>query len=126
VISRDASGRSLDEVETAMQAAMLVSDVSALDLLISNDLVFIGPDGSQISKAADLAAHRTGTTRFERIDEIEREIVLSEAGGLTVLVADVTIIDHGKRTETRLRWERSWTVAEGLWQVTRGRVTPAR
>lgn len=105
---------------------MLVSDVSALDLLISDDLVFIGPDGGQISKAADLDAHRRGTTRFERIEEIEREIVLSEAGGLTVLVADVTIIDQGTRIDTRLRWERSWTVVEGLWQVTRGRVTPAR
>ncbi|WP_374009166.1 nuclear transport factor 2 family protein [Leifsonia sp. LS-T14] len=39
---------------------MLVGDVSALDLLISNDLVFIGPDGSRISKTADLHAYRKG------------------------------------------------------------------
>jgi len=71
---RDESGHTIDQAEDAIQAAMRASDIAELDLLIADDLVFAGPDGTLIGKAADLEAHRTGATRFARIWILHRTL----------------------------------------------------
>jgi hypothetical protein len=50
-------------LEADLRAAQLGADVNALDRLISDDLLFIGPDGALATKAQDLAAYRDGVMR---------------------------------------------------------------
>src|SRR3712207_2191773 len=50
--------------ETEMRAAQLNADVSALDRLIADELLFTGPDGQLGSKAEDLQLHGSGTVQF--------------------------------------------------------------
>jgi ketosteroid isomerase-like protein len=114
----------LDEAESATQAAMLAGDVAALDSLLADNLAFVGPDGAVIGKADDLNAHRTGATRFERITEVDRLVSVTGESGTSVVIADVALIDRGQRSERRLRWERSSAVIDGRWEVVRGAVTP--
>ena len=52
------------ELEAQLRAAQLAADVSALDALIADELLFTGPDGSVGTKEQDLAAHRSGAVRF--------------------------------------------------------------
>ncbi|HEY1942150.1 MAG TPA: nuclear transport factor 2 family protein [Roseiarcus sp.] len=56
------------EHEAALRSAMLNNDVSALSDLIDDDLVFTGPDGSILSKEADLSTHRDKLLRLDKID----------------------------------------------------------
>src|SRR4029078_7675145 len=58
--------------ERALQAAMLESDVDALDRLLHPELLAVGPDGRLADKAMDLEAHRTGV--FEITELIEEEV----------------------------------------------------
>ena len=51
-------------LEARLRAAQLAADVSALDALIADELLFTGPDGSVGTKEQDLAAHRSGAVRF--------------------------------------------------------------
>ena len=44
-------------LEAALRAAQLAADVPTLAHLISDDLLFTGPDGQLGTKAQDLAAH---------------------------------------------------------------------
>lgn len=56
----------VDEVramEDELRLAQLQADVAALDRLISDDLLFTGPDGALATKGDDLAAYRDGTMR---------------------------------------------------------------
>src|SRR4051794_27816605 len=103
---------------------MRVSDVAALDELIDAELVFTLPDGTIVGKEADLEAHRTGATRFERIAEIERRTAEHAGRGSTETIAEAVILNAGRRTEVTLRYERSWHIIDGRWQVIRGSVTP--
>jgi hypothetical protein len=51
-------------LEAELRAAQLNADVAALDRLISEDLLFTGPDGALATKADELAAYRKGVVRF--------------------------------------------------------------
>ncbi|MCI2148583.1 nuclear transport factor 2 family protein [Bifidobacterium crudilactis] len=119
---------SIDAAETALQQAMRNSDVAALDRMISDDLVFVGIDGKNLSKQDDLESHRNGTTRFERLDEISRRCSSAGEGkttGSTEVVADVVNVINGERVKGRLRWHREWKLTDGRWQVIRGSVSIA-
>ena len=50
-------------LEAELRAAQLASDVDALDRLISEHLLFTGPDGGLATKADDLTAYRDGIMR---------------------------------------------------------------
>ena len=52
----------LRQAERRLQAAQLAGDVVALDHLLDDHLVAIGPDGSRYTKDDDLAAHRSGSS----------------------------------------------------------------
>jgi hypothetical protein len=119
---------SIDAAETALQQAMRNSDVATLERMISDDLVFVGIDGKNLSKQDDLESHRNGTTRFERLDEISRRCSGSGEGkttGSTEVVADVVNVINGERVKGRLRWHREWKLTDGRWQVIRGSVSIA-
>ena len=54
------------ECEARLYTAMSSSDVSELDVLIADDLLFAGPTGELATKAMDLDLYRTGGTQFHR------------------------------------------------------------
>src|SRR4030095_15505193 len=53
-------------LEAALRAAQLAADVPALARLVSDDLLFTGPDGQLGTKAQDLEAHGSGGVRCRR------------------------------------------------------------
>jgi len=122
---RDARGRSIADVEDALLAAMRVSDLDALDELISDRLAFTLPDGSSIGKADDLEAHRSGRTRFLRLEERSRVIRETADGAMTELTAAAELMDGGAQVTAILTWRRTWTLVDDRWQVVEGSVAPA-
>lgn len=58
------SNREIAQLETELAQAMLHNDMATLDRLLSDDLMFTGPDGIVTDKAQDLALHRSGDTVF--------------------------------------------------------------
>jgi hypothetical protein len=123
---RDESGQTLDQAEDALLDAMRASDVEALDKLIGDGLRFTLPDGSVIGKQADLEAHRSGATRFDRIEETGRRTTEYTGGGSTETIARAALSDNGQPREATLRWRRAWQIIDGRWQVVEGSVTPER
>ncbi|HEX2180544.1 MAG TPA: nuclear transport factor 2 family protein, partial [Actinomycetota bacterium] len=61
-------------LEARLRKAQLAADVSALDLLISDDLLFTGPDGALATKEQDLAAHRSGSVRIREHEPAELRV----------------------------------------------------
>lgn len=50
----------IEEYEERLRVAMLYSNVAELEVLIDDDLVFVGPGGGIYTKADDLQLHRSG------------------------------------------------------------------
>lgn len=120
--SLDDAGQTLDAAEDELLAAMRSSDLVALDKLISDDLIFVGPQGHAITKEADLESHRTGTTNFERIDETERRSVTAGGRGATDTEAIAVLRIDGAPIQMRLLWHREWQIVDGQWKVVAGSV----
>lgn len=112
-------------LETRIRAAQLGGDVRALDALLSDDLLFTGPDGSIGTKEQDLAAHRSGNVRF--IEHIPTELRLQRIGenvAIAALRATLTVDVGGTVVRGDYRYTRVWARADSAeWRVAGGHVS---
>ena len=106
--------------ERALRAAMLASDVAALDGLIDDDLLFVGPDGALITKAQDLATHEAGLLRLERLDCEESMCRMIGAAVLTVTNAELVGRFAGTPFAGKYVYSRLWLNSGGEWRVGAG------
>ncbi|MEO1211676.1 MAG: nuclear transport factor 2 family protein [Cyanobacteria bacterium J06638_20] len=111
--------------EERLYAAMLASDVSELDALIADDLLFVGPTGDLATKAMDLELHRTGGTKFHELVPKELEI---RVRGDHVALAVAKVFLSGSFLGTDFagdhRYLRVWQNGENGWQIVGGSVVP--
>ena len=114
-------------LEARLRAAQLAADVGALDALISEDLLFTGPDGALATKADDLASHRAGAVRIRahepedlRVRRVGPEVAVAALRARLRVEAGGAIVLDGPVRYTRV-WARE---ADGEWRVVAGHVSP--
>jgi ketosteroid isomerase-like protein len=112
-------------LESQLRAAQLSGDVSALDRLIGDNLLFTGPDGRLATKAQDLEAHASGVVRFRSHEP--RELRIRRVGKNVAVVALLTwlVVEvAGTSTEGSYRYTRVWARdKDGQWKVVGGHVS---
>lgn len=100
---------------------MLHSDVAQLNLLLSDTLIFINQDGARLTKADDIAAHRSGLLAITALSPHGDRII--QRFGDTVIVCLTTDVS-GKYAEQQfggtLAYSRVWHHQGGRWQVVLG------
>ncbi|AFY66641.1 nuclear transport factor 2 family protein [Geitlerinema sp. PCC 7407] len=112
------------ECEARLYAAMSASEVSELDALIADDLLFAGPTGELATKAMDLDLHRTGGTQFHEFVPKELEIqVWSENFVLASARIFLSGIYLGNAFAGDYRYMRVWRKGKSGWQIAGGSVT---
>jgi ketosteroid isomerase-like protein len=115
-------------LESRLRAAQLSADVSALDRLIHDDLLFTGPDGRLGTKAQDLEAHSSGVVRFRTHEP--RELRIRRVGkdvAVVALLAWLVVEVAGTLTEGNYRYTRVWARdKDGQWRVVGGHVSEVR
>ena len=112
-------------LEARIRAAQLGADVTALEDLISDDLLFTGPDGQLGTKAQDIEAYRSGTVRFKahvpeelRIRRVSADVAISS------LRAQLTVDVAGNISRGTYRYTRIWAREDGkAWRVVGGHVS---
>jgi len=110
--------------EAQLCTAMLNSDLSALDVLIADDLLFVGPTGELATKAMDLELHRTGNTRFHELIPKELEIrVWSEQFVLVAAKVFLSGTYLGNAFSGDYRYIRIWRKDQNNWQIAGGSVS---
>jgi ketosteroid isomerase-like protein len=112
-------------LEAAIRRAQLDADVSALDALIAERLLFTGPDGGLGTKAQDLEAHRTGVVRFRSHEPEELRVRRVGANvAVTALRARLTVEVEGTPVQGTFRYTRVWAREGGEpWRVVGGHVS---
>ena len=110
--------------ETRLYAAMLTSDIAELDLLISDDLLFVGPTGELATKAMDLELHRSGGTKFYELVSKELEIrVCSDECAIAAVKIFLRGTYLGNDFTGDFRYLRVWRHREHGWQIVGGSVS---
>ena len=98
----------LRQADRQLQAAQLAGDVDALDRLLDDRLVAIGPDGGRYTKDDDLAAYRSGSSVVSTLVEDGLEVVVAGTTGVTFVVCTVSGTFGGRPMSARLRYTRTW------------------
>lgn len=103
--------------EAILRAAMLASDTDTLDGLLSDALVFVGPNREICTKADDIALHRSGRLRLRVL--LTQPLVVAVEGvvALTVTEANLAGSLDGVEFEGLFRYTRTWVFEEARWQV---------
>jgi ketosteroid isomerase-like protein len=113
-------------LEARIRAAQLGADLAALEELISDDLLFTGPDGQLGTKAQDIEAYRSGTVRF--VGHVPEELRIRRVGAdvaIASLRAQLTVDVAGNVSRGTYRYTRVWArEAGGAWRVVGGHVSP--
>ena len=111
--------------EARLRLAQLGADLTALAELISDDLLFTGPDGQLGSKAQGLEAYRSGTVKFiEHVPEELRIRRVSADVSIAALRTQLTVDVAGRRSRGTYRYTRIWAREDGqIWRVVGGHVS---
>jgi ketosteroid isomerase-like protein len=115
-------------LEARLRSAQLTANVDVLDQLISDDLLFTGPDGNLATKSQDIEAHRSGAVRFRNHEPQELRIRRVGADvAIAALLAHLTVEVAGTLTSGTYRYTRVWQREEDrVWRVVGGHVSEAR
>jgi len=104
--------------EERLRQAMLESDVSALDDLLASELIFTNHLGQLMSKQDDLAAHRSGGLKIEKIDLSDQRIQISDNVSIVSVQSRILGNFGGISSESIPRFTRIWKKqANETWQV---------
>lgn len=119
--------REILQLEAHLRAAQIAGDVEALSQLISDDLLFAGPDGSLATKSMDIDSHRSGLVKFLRHEPLELHIRRSSPTTAVVsLAARLLLSVNGQSHQGVFRYLRVWHYKDDSgWQVLAGQVGKA-
>lgn len=123
--SADPIAEEIVACEAAIRAAQLAADTAVLDRLISDELLFTGPDGELGTKAADLEAHGSGLVRFRTHDPEELRVRrIGESVAISALRARLAVEVAGAFQSGTFRYTRVWVREGGKgWRVAGGHVS---
>ena len=124
-MAEDAREQSVLARERALQAAMRAHDVAALDDLLHDDLLAVGPDGALADNAMDHDAHRTGVFVIAELTEEELHVKVHGDLALTFVVLAIRGTIDEADVSGRYRYTRTWTRSAGDWQVIGAHISPA-
>lgn len=112
-------------LEAELRAAQLAADVTALDRLIADNLLFTGPDGRLGTKAQDLEAHASGVVRFRSHEPEELQVRrIGKNVAIAALRARLAVEVDGRITRGTYRYTRVWAREKGgPWRVVGGHVS---
>ena len=121
-----AADTEIASLEAQLRAAQLEADVDALDRLISDDLLFTGPDGRLGSKAADLAAYRDGVMRvFTHEPQDLRVRWVGANVAVAALRTRMAGMYAGAPFSGIASYTRVWAREGERWQIVAGQVSVA-
>jgi len=112
------------QLEAALRAAQLQSDVAALDQLIDDALLFTGPEGTLATKADDLALHRDRVVQFTAHEPRDLQFVVV-TNEVVVVALHTHLAGRYQNTEFAgdFRYTRVWARRDDAWRVVAGHVS---
>lgn len=111
------------ELEEKLHIAMLNSDVNTLDKLISDDLIFTGPNGELASKQMDLDCHKSGIQKMTELKLLEQKIKIYDNFAIVFTKMQIEGSFNGINIDGNYSYTRIWSNNTGNWQIVGGHVS---
>lgn len=107
--------------EEQLRSAMLHSDLSMLDALLKDELLFTNHFGQVMSKQDDLNAHRSGLFTITSITLSDQRMKVAGNSVIVSVLAHIVGEYKGKTSDNHIRFTRIWTKnSSAHWQVIAG------
>ncbi|RCJ42006.1 hypothetical protein A6770_35565 [Nostoc minutum NIES-26] len=114
----------IEQLEERLRQAMLKNDVSTLEELIANDLVFTTHTGELIDKQTDLEAHRSPIQKLVLLQAQQQRVQLYGNTAVVTVKMEVAGTLEGKAFAGIYRYTRVWaSQPQENWQVVAGHVS---
>jgi ketosteroid isomerase-like protein len=110
-------GSDFEQLEDRLLAAMRAGDAETLETLLADDLIFINQYGHQLDKMEDMAKHRSGNLRIERLDVRSRNIRLLENGAVVTTRVKIDGSFLGTPFSGSFGYTRVWRRNNDRWLV---------
>jgi len=107
------------EAEHQLMEAMRHHDLHTLDALLHEDLLFIAPDGSTITKEQDLAAHRSGELQITELKPVTEHIRTIKNTIVVITLVELKGKSREQYFEGKFRYLRVWKHFDS-WKVIAG------
>jgi len=116
----------IQSLENCFIEAMRTADLSVMQELIDESLIFNIPGGVVISKSDDLEAYKSGTMHLDSLELVEQEISVQ---------GDVAVVNNllkmngsygGSPFGGNFRVMRVWKNFDGSWRLIAGSSAPAQ
>ncbi len=96
------------------------SDISQLDTLLHDDLLFTNPTGQTISKEMDLQAYRSGEMQVNSIESSELQVALVGDNAVVAVTIKLTGTFARFPLDGIYRYTRVWKKFDNNWKVIAG------
>jgi hypothetical protein len=103
--------------ENRLFSAQRVSDVELLDQLLHDDLMAVAPTGDMVTKAMDLAAHRSKSMIIEDASTEIDAVKITGDTALSIVTMTVRGTMMGTPVEGKFRYFRVWKGFDGALKV---------
>ncbi|MBD6620913.1 nuclear transport factor 2 family protein [Komarekiella sp. 'clone 1'] len=115
----------IEQLEERLRQAMLKSDVSVLEELIADDLVFTTHTGELLDKQMDLEAHRSDIQKLVLLQGQQQRVQLYGNTAVVTVKMEVAGTYEGKAFVGIYRYTRVWVQLQpqGNWQIVAGHVS---
>ncbi len=111
----------IQKCEKLLKEAMLQSNVSELNKLLADDLIFTNHLGRVMNKQDDLEAHRSKILNINEITLNDMKIKLYSGIAIVTVKAHIIGSFNGEISENDFRFTRIWSeVSSGTWQIISG------
>lgn len=115
----------IERLEERLRDAMLSSDIAALDELLGDQIVFTNQNGQRLSKADDLAVHRSGMLDIGRIDMVDKPVIrLLEDSAVVCVTVDLAGSYDSQQFAGTFAYTRLWHRSEGRWRIEAAHCSP--
>lgn len=96
------------KIENQLIEAIKTSDVTLLDHMLHDDLLFIAPNGQTVTKEMDLASHRSGQMEVEQLIASYESVKVMGDNAVVVVVYNTKGKMLGTPIEGQFRYIRVW------------------
>ena len=111
----------IQKCEEQLKEAMLQSNISVLDTLLADDLIFINHLGQIMTKHDDIEAHKSKSYIINEITLSEQKIKIFENIAIVTVKTHIIGRYNGKESMNDFRFTRVWKkTSNNKWKITAG------
>ena len=113
--------KEIQECEERLKEAMLQSNVSELNELLADDLMFTNHLGQIMTKQDDIEAHRSKELKINELVLTEQKIKTNNNMAVVTVKAHIKGSFNGVTSESDFRFTRVWSKTQNeIWEITAG------